>query len=44
MAGSSGVVVGWEKEGEHWDQTSKSKPWKLHLPVGSSAAWVGACL
>ena len=44
MAGSSRVVVAWEKEGEHWDRNGKSKPWKLCLPVGSSAAWVGACL
>lgn len=44
MAGSSRAVVGWEKEGEHGDQNSKSKPWKLCLLVGSSAASVGALL
>lgn len=36
MAGSSRVVVGREKGGEHLDQASKSKPWKLCLLVGSS--------
>lgn len=44
MAGCSRMVVGWEKEGNHWDRKRKIISWKLCLLVGNSAAWMDACL